>query len=92
MMLSERICPLTQRQIEVLAAVAREGSYKAAGAALGVSNNTIKNHIVHVLSLLGVGSVTTAAVYAVERKWLKGVTIDRETRWAVYDGGMEGIG
>jgi DNA-binding NarL/FixJ family response regulator len=91
-MLSERICPLTQRQIEVLAAVAREGSYKAAGAALGVGLDAIKYHTTNIIRRLGVGSVTTAAVYAVERRWIKDVTIGRETRFMTYTERMEGIG
>jgi len=35
MMLSERICPLTQRQIEVLAAVAREGRLQGGRGGVG---------------------------------------------------------
>ena len=91
-MLSERICPLTQRQIEVLAAVAREGSYKAAAVSLGCSYFNVRTLASHCITRLGGRSITTAAVYAVERGWIRNVTIDRETRWMAYDGGLEGVG
>ena len=81
---TERVCPLTPRQLATLEAAARCGSYKAAAADLGCSIDTVKNHVSAAIHRLDVYSVTSAAVYAVERGWIRYVTIERGTGQALY--------
>jgi DNA-binding NarL/FixJ family response regulator len=57
---------LTPREREVLARVARGQSNRRIGAALHVSEETVKTHVSHVLAKLQVGDRTEAAVYAVQ--------------------------
>jgi DNA-binding NarL/FixJ family response regulator len=82
---------LTPRQLTALEAAARCGSYKAAAADLGCAIQTVKTHVSDAIKRLGVFSCTSAAVYAVERGWIRNVTIDLETKWLVYAGGLEGV-
>jgi DNA-binding NarL/FixJ family response regulator len=56
---------LTAREREILALIARGYANKRIAFELGVSEKTVKNHVSHVLSKLGVADRTAAAVYAV---------------------------
>jgi DNA-binding NarL/FixJ family response regulator len=58
---------LTSREIEVLGLVAKGLSNKEIGAALFVSEDTIKTHLKHVFAKLGVGDRTEAALLAIQR-------------------------
>jgi DNA-binding NarL/FixJ family response regulator len=58
---------LTSRELGVLALVAKGLSNKEIGAALFVSEDTIKTHLKHVFSKLGVGDRTEAALLAIQR-------------------------
>ena len=58
---------LTSREIEVLGLVAKGLSNKEIGAALFVSEDTIKTHLKHVFSKLGVGDRTEATLLAIQR-------------------------
>jgi DNA-binding NarL/FixJ family response regulator len=58
---------LTRRELGVLALVAKGLSNKEIGAALFVSEDTIKTHLKHVFSKLGVGDRTEAALLAIQR-------------------------
>jgi DNA-binding NarL/FixJ family response regulator len=56
---------LTPREEEVLGLIARGLSNKRIAFELGLSQKTVKTHVAHVLSKLGVADRTQAAVYAV---------------------------
>jgi DNA-binding CsgD family transcriptional regulator/PAS domain-containing protein len=57
---------LSAREREVLVHLARGETNRQIGAALGLSAGTIKKHVEHILSKLGVGDRTQAAVRASE--------------------------
>lgn len=57
---------LTEREAEVLRAVARGSTNRQAAAALHVSEATVKTHLVHVFDKLGVTSRTAAVARARE--------------------------
>jgi NarL family two-component system response regulator LiaR len=57
--------PLTAREQEVLALIARGFSNKRIARELGIAEKTVKTHVAHVLSKLGVADRTAAAVHAV---------------------------
>jgi NarL family two-component system response regulator LiaR len=58
--------PLTPRELEVLAELARGRANKAIAFELGVSERTVKTHVSNILGKLGFTDRTQAAVYAVE--------------------------
>ena len=60
--------PLTEREIEVLQLLARGYSNREIGDALDIAEGTVKNHISHVLSKLGVRDRTRAVLKALELK------------------------
>jgi DNA-binding NarL/FixJ family response regulator len=62
-----RTPPLTSREVGVLELVAKGLSNKEIGAALFVSEDTIKTHLKHVFTKLGVGDRTEAALLAIQR-------------------------
>jgi NarL family two-component system response regulator LiaR len=57
--------PLTQREREVLALIARGRANKAIAFELGVAEKTVKTHVSNILGKLGVSDRTQAALYAV---------------------------
>jgi DNA-binding NarL/FixJ family response regulator len=57
--------PLTGRELEVLALIARGRSNKAIARELGMAEKTAKNHVSNILGKLGVDDRTQAALYAV---------------------------
>jgi two-component system nitrate/nitrite response regulator NarL len=59
---------LTGRERQILAHVAAGESNKAIARALGISHDTVKLHVRHVLAKLSVASRVEAAVYAVEHR------------------------
>lgn len=60
--------PLTAREAQVLALVARGWSNKVIARELSLSGKTIDRHLSNIFSKLGVGSRTAAAMLAVERR------------------------
>jgi DNA-binding NarL/FixJ family response regulator len=60
--------PLTLRERDVLALVARGQTNRAIAAALSVSVGTVKIHVEHILAKLGVTDRTQAAVHALEHR------------------------
>ena len=63
--------PLTARETEVLAALARGLSNKEASRALSVSDQTVKNHVTSILRKLAVNDRTQAVIYALRNNWIK---------------------
>lgn len=60
--------PLTNREIQVLRHVALGLSNREIGRSLGISIETVKEHVQNVLRKIDVGDRTQAAVWAVKRK------------------------
>jgi len=58
---------LTPRELEVLLHIVQGQSNKEIGAALGLSENTVKNHVKMILEKLGVADRTQAATTALQR-------------------------
>jgi len=63
--------PLSDREMEVLAWVVRGMSNKEIAGLLGISHQTVKNHVTSILRKFGVEDRTQAVVYALKRGWVK---------------------
>lgn len=59
---------LTARERQILAYVSRGLSNKAIAKTLGISHDTVKLHVRHILSKLGFSSRVEAAVFAIEHR------------------------
>ncbi len=62
--------PLSDREMEVLGCVVRGMSNKEIASRLGISHQTVKNHVTAVLRKFGVEDRTQAVVYALKRGWV----------------------
>lgn len=71
----EPFYPLSSREMEVLLYVTQGMSNKEIAVLLGISHQTVKNHVTSILRKLGVEDRTQAAVYALRRGWVR---LDRE--------------
>ncbi|MFL5837733.1 MAG: response regulator [Solirubrobacteraceae bacterium] len=60
--------PLTSREQDVLALVARGYANKRIARELGIAEKTVKTHVSHVLAKLGVSDRTQAALYATRNR------------------------
>ena len=73
--LNERLAPLfvplSNREIEILDLVARGNSNKLVGRQLGISDQTVKNHVSAILRKLEVNDRTAAVVYGIKQRWIK---------------------
>ncbi len=58
---------LTAREIETLKSIAQGKSNKEIGEALGISHNTVRNHIVSILAKLGAADRAHALTLAVQK-------------------------
>lgn len=63
--------PLTPREIEILDRVAQGNSNKEIAFNLGISDQTVKNHITSILRKLAVNDRTQAVIYALKHGWIK---------------------
>jgi two-component system, NarL family, response regulator DegU len=63
--------PLSAREMEVLTFVTKGMSNKEIAIALGISHQTVKNHVTAILRKLGVEDRTQAAIYALRRGWVR---------------------
>jgi DNA-binding NarL/FixJ family response regulator len=63
--------PLSDREMEVLSCVVRGMSNKEIASLLGISHQTVKNHVTSILRKFGVEDRTQAVVYALKRGWVK---------------------
>lgn len=64
------LSPLSQREMEILRVVVKGMSNKEIAYELGISHQTVKNHITAILRKLGVADRTQAAVLALRRGWV----------------------
>jgi DNA-binding NarL/FixJ family response regulator len=62
--------PLSEREMEVLSCVVRGMSNKEIATLLGISHQTVKNHVTAILRKFGVEDRTQAVVYALKRGWV----------------------
>ncbi|MEW5939544.1 MAG: response regulator transcription factor [Chloroflexota bacterium] len=62
--------PLSDREMEVLECVVRGMSNKEIATMLGISHQTVKNHVTSILRKFGVEDRTQAVVYALKRGWV----------------------
>ncbi|MBN2548622.1 MAG: response regulator transcription factor [Anaerolineales bacterium] len=63
--------PLSPREMEVLLCLTRGMSNKEIAIELGISHQTVKNHLTAILRKLGVGDRTQAALYALRQGWVR---------------------
>jgi DNA-binding NarL/FixJ family response regulator len=67
----ETLMPLSAREMEVLAYIVQGASNKLIAAALGISQQTVKNHMTNIFRKLNVGDRTEAAIVALRRGWIR---------------------
>jgi DNA-binding NarL/FixJ family response regulator len=75
----EPFYPLSGREMEVLAFVTKGLSNKEIANLLGISHQTVKNHVTSILRKLGVEDRTQAAIYALRRGWVRLYQSDETT-------------
>lgn len=63
--------PLSGREIEILDLVARGNSNKLIARRLGISDQTVKNHVTAILRKLEVNDRTEAVVFALRNGWIR---------------------
>ncbi len=68
--LSNAFMPLTDRELEILRKVSDGMTNAEIGYALGISAQTVKNHVTSILRKLAVNDRTQAVVTALRRGWL----------------------
>jgi DNA-binding NarL/FixJ family response regulator len=62
---------LTRREQEILLLVAEGYTNKEIAAALGLSVDTVRTHVSHILSKLGLANRAAAATYAACQGWIR---------------------
>ncbi len=62
--------PLSDREMEVLVCVVKGMSNKGIAGLLGISHQTVKNHVTSILRKFGVEDRTQAVVYALKHGWV----------------------
>lgn len=70
--------PLSPREMEVLIEIVRGSSNKEIARRFGISHQTVKNHVTSILRKLGVEDRTQAAVFALQRGWIRPEMLDEE--------------
>jgi len=81
--LSSAFMPLTDRELEILRKVSDGLTNAEIGYALGISAQTVKNHVTSILRKLAVNDRTQAVVTALRRGWL---TIETDAEAATNAG------
>jgi DNA-binding NarL/FixJ family response regulator len=69
--LSALLLPLSPREMEILLFIAQGRSNKEIAYELGISRQTVKNHMTSILRKLAVNDRTQAAIYALRRGWIR---------------------
>jgi DNA-binding NarL/FixJ family response regulator len=67
----EMFIPLSGREMEILQQISRGLSNKEIARALGISRQTVKNHMTSILRKLSVNDRTQAALYALRHGWIR---------------------
>jgi len=67
----EAYTPLSPREMEILQFVTRGLSNKEIASKLGISHQTVKNHMTAILHKLDIEDRTQAAVYALRHGWVR---------------------
>lgn len=67
----EMFMPLSPREMEILQFITRGASNKEIAHSLGISRQTVKNHMSSILRKLAVNDRTQAAVLALRRGWVR---------------------
>lgn len=68
---ADAFAPLSPREMEILQSVTRGLSNKEIASRLGISHQTVKNHMTAILHKLDVEDRTQAAVYALRHGWVR---------------------
>ncbi len=68
---NQTFAPLSPREMEILQHIAKGESNKEVAYSLGISRQTVKNHMTSILRKLAVNDRTQAALYAVKRGWIR---------------------
>lgn len=63
--------PLSPREMEILVLITKGYSNKEVAYQLGISRQTVKNHMTSILRKLDVNDRTQAAVYALRHGWIR---------------------
>lgn len=79
--------PPSDRELEVLERIARGGSNKEIADELGISTQTVKNHISSILRKLSLSDRTQAVLYALRRGWIEPPDTIKMTSDTGPDGG-----
>jgi DNA-binding NarL/FixJ family response regulator len=69
--MDEKFMPLSPREMEILRLITRGLSNKEIAYTLGISHQTVKNHMTSILRKLDVEDRTQAAVSALRRGWVR---------------------
>jgi DNA-binding NarL/FixJ family response regulator len=69
--IEEKFMPLSPREMEILRLITRGLSNKEIAYTLGISHQTVKNHMTSILRKLDVEDRTQAAVFALRRGWVR---------------------
>ncbi len=67
----EPFSPLSKREMEVLIYISQGKSNKEIAYSLGISHQTVKNHVTSILRKLVVEDRTQAAIFAYRRGWIR---------------------
>jgi DNA-binding NarL/FixJ family response regulator len=63
--------PLTNREMEILEVIIEGLSNKEIALRLGISQQTVKNHVTNILAKLNCSDRTQAAIYALRHGWVR---------------------
>lgn len=69
--LQEAFVPLSPREMEIIRYITRGLSNKMIAHRLGISHQTVKNHMTSILRKLDVEDRTQAAIYAIRHGWVR---------------------